>query len=233
MKLKKSSEPETVAPAPATGRAAIADRFKLDLDPNAGRDPNGVGKTSATIALVGSLLAIALMGNLRPGDELLSIAGKPYDTLEEVIGIRPSRGSLAEYGVKYRQVNLHADSSFDFEGILHESGPEIPVGQIVPFSGGDDSRRRIPASVGGRGQVGGIHFPIFHREGFAHGIIHGTGPRQQGCDGDQGCMNKFFHVFSIICPYKSRWSSFLAWILHQKQKNLALSKKTDIFTKLN
>ena len=62
MKLKQSSEPETVAPAPATGRAAIADRFKLDLDPNAGRDPNGVGKTSATIALVGSLLAIALMG---------------------------------------------------------------------------------------------------------------------------------------------------------------------------
>ena len=62
MKLKTSSEPEAVAPAPTTGRAAIADRFKLDLDPNAGRDPNGVGKTSATIALVGSLLAIAIMG---------------------------------------------------------------------------------------------------------------------------------------------------------------------------
>lgn len=62
MKLKKTSEPEMVAPAPMTGRAAIADRFKLDVDPNAKRDPNGVGKTSATIALVGSLLAIALMG---------------------------------------------------------------------------------------------------------------------------------------------------------------------------
>ena len=48
-------------------------------------------------------LAIALFGNLRPGDELLSIAGKPYDTLEEVIGIRPSKGSLAEYGITYRQ----------------------------------------------------------------------------------------------------------------------------------
>ena len=62
-------------------------------------------------------LAIALMGNLRPGDELLSISGKPYDTLEEVIGIRPSRGSLAEYGVTYRCVDLLYDGSFDFEGI--------------------------------------------------------------------------------------------------------------------
>ena len=62
-------------------------------------------------------LNIALSGNLRPGDELLSISGKPYDTLEEVIGIRPSRGSLAEYGVTYRQVDLLSDGSFDFEGI--------------------------------------------------------------------------------------------------------------------
>ena len=62
-------------------------------------------------------LALALMGNLRPGDILLSAAGKPYDTLEEVIGIRPSRGSLAEYGIGYRQVDLLPDGSFDFEGI--------------------------------------------------------------------------------------------------------------------
>ncbi len=62
-------------------------------------------------------LAVALFGNLRPGDELLSISGKPYDTLEEVIGIRPSRGSLAEYGVSYRQVDLLEDGSFDFEKI--------------------------------------------------------------------------------------------------------------------
>ena len=62
-------------------------------------------------------LALALMSNLRPGDELLSPVGKPYDTLEEVIGIRPSRGSLAEYGVSYRQVDLLPDGSFDFEGI--------------------------------------------------------------------------------------------------------------------
>ena len=62
-------------------------------------------------------LALALMSNLRPGDELLSPVGKPYDTLEEVIGIRPSMGSLTEYGVSYRQVDLLPDGSYDFDGI--------------------------------------------------------------------------------------------------------------------
>ncbi len=62
-------------------------------------------------------LALALMSNLRPGDELLSPVGKPYDTLEEVIGIRPSRGSLAEYGVSYAQVDLLPDGGFDYDGI--------------------------------------------------------------------------------------------------------------------
>ena len=62
-------------------------------------------------------LAIALFGNLRPGDELLAPAGKPYDTLEEVIGIRPSKGSLKEYGVSYRQVDLLPDGTFDYENI--------------------------------------------------------------------------------------------------------------------
>ncbi len=62
-------------------------------------------------------LALALMSNLRPGDELLSPVGKPYDTLEEVIGIRPSKGSLAEYGITYKQVDLLPDGGFDWEGI--------------------------------------------------------------------------------------------------------------------
>jgi len=62
-------------------------------------------------------LALALMSNLRPGDELLSPVGKPYDTLEEVIGIRPSKGSLAEYGVTYRQVDLLPDGGFDYDSI--------------------------------------------------------------------------------------------------------------------
>ncbi|SHN59375.1 Cystathionine beta-lyase family protein involved in aluminum resistance [Butyrivibrio hungatei DSM 14810] len=62
-------------------------------------------------------LALALMSNLRPGDMLFSPVGKPYDTLEEVIGIRPSKGSLAEYGVEYSQVDLLPDGSFDYDNI--------------------------------------------------------------------------------------------------------------------
>ncbi len=62
-------------------------------------------------------IALALFSNLRPGDELLSPAGRLYDTMDEVIGLRDSRGSLKEYGVTYRQVDLLPDDSFDFEGI--------------------------------------------------------------------------------------------------------------------
>lgn len=62
-------------------------------------------------------LGIALSANVRPGDEILSPVGKPYDTLEEVIGIRPSKGSLAEYGVTYAQVDLLENGDFDFENI--------------------------------------------------------------------------------------------------------------------
>ncbi len=62
-------------------------------------------------------LAVALSANLLPGDELLAISGKPYDTLEEVIGIRPSPCSLAEYGVTYRQVDLLPDGAFDLPAV--------------------------------------------------------------------------------------------------------------------
>ena len=62
-------------------------------------------------------LAVALSANLLPGDELLSPVGAPYDTLEEVIGIRPSPCSLKEYGVSYRQVDLLPDGGFDYDGI--------------------------------------------------------------------------------------------------------------------
>ncbi len=62
-------------------------------------------------------LTVALSANLLPGDELLSPVGMPYDTLQEVIGIRESPCSLAEYGVSYRQVDLLPDGGFDFEGI--------------------------------------------------------------------------------------------------------------------
>lgn len=62
-------------------------------------------------------LTVALSANLLPGDELLSPVGKPYDTLEEVIGIRKSACSLKEYGVSYRQVDLLPDGTFDYDNI--------------------------------------------------------------------------------------------------------------------
>ena len=75
-------------------------------------------------------LAVALSANLLPGDELLSPNGAPYDTLEEVIGIRPSPGSLREYGVSYRQVDLLPDGSFDYDGIraaIHEKTKLVTI----------------------------------------------------------------------------------------------------------
>ncbi|MCM1247883.1 MAG: methionine gamma-lyase family protein [Lachnoclostridium sp.] len=80
-------------------------------------------------------LALALISNLRPGDELLSPVGKPYDTLEEVIGIRPSKGSLAEYGVSYRQVDLLADGSFDYENIKKAVGDKTRLVTIQRSKG--------------------------------------------------------------------------------------------------
>ena len=62
-------------------------------------------------------LCVALSANLLPGDELLSPVGRPYDTLEEVIGIRPSPCSLKEYGVSYRQVDLTPEGTFDYDAI--------------------------------------------------------------------------------------------------------------------
>ena len=72
-------------------------------------------------------LTIALSANLLPGDELLSPVGLPYDTLQEVIGIRESPCSLAEYGVAYRQVDLLPDGSFDYEGIRKAINPKTKL----------------------------------------------------------------------------------------------------------
>ena len=72
-------------------------------------------------------LTVALSANLLPGDELLSPVGLPYDTLQEVIGIRESPCSLAEYGVKYRQVDLLPDGSFDYEGIQKAINPKTKL----------------------------------------------------------------------------------------------------------
>ena len=80
-------------------------------------------------------LTIALSGNLRPGDEILSPVGKPYDTLEGVIGITESRGSLSEYGITYRQVDLLPDGSFDYDGIKAAIGPKTKLASIQRSKG--------------------------------------------------------------------------------------------------
>ena len=82
-------------------------------------------------------LHVALSGNLRPGDELLSPAGKPYDTLEEVIGIRDSVGSLKEYGVAYRQVDLLPDGTFDYEKIKKAVNEKTKLATIQRSRGYD------------------------------------------------------------------------------------------------
>ncbi len=94
-------------------------------------------------------LAVALFGNLRPGDELLSISGRPYDTLEEVIGIRPSRGSLAEYGVTYSEVALLPDGSFDLDGIAAALNPKTRL-VAIQRSKGYSSRRTLSVAEIGR-----------------------------------------------------------------------------------
>ena len=95
-------------------------------------------------------LALALMSNLRPGDILLSAAGAPYDTLQEVIGIRPSRGSLAEYGIGYRQVDLLPDSAFDRDrsrAVLMDE-PAIRLVTIQRSKGYQDRRTLSVAKIG-------------------------------------------------------------------------------------
>jgi len=80
-------------------------------------------------------LTVALSGNLRPGDEILSPVGKPYDTLEGVIGITKTRGSLAEYGITYSQVDLFEDGSFDWEGIKAAIKPNTKLATIQRSKG--------------------------------------------------------------------------------------------------
>lgn len=98
-------------------------------------------------------LALALMSNLRPGDELLSPVGKPYDTLEEVIGIRPSKGSLREYGISYRQIDLLPDGSFDYEGIRNAINEKT---KLVTIQRSKGYQTRPTLSVSNIGEL--IHF---------------------------------------------------------------------------
>ncbi len=85
-------------------------------------------------------LALALMSNLRPGDHMLSASGRPYDTLEEVIGIRESKGSLKEYGISYDEVPLRDDGSFDIDGIREKLLPETKLVAIQRSKGYSDRK---------------------------------------------------------------------------------------------
>lgn len=98
-------------------------------------------------------LALALMSNLRPGDELISPVGKPYDTMEEIIGIRPSKGSLAEYGITYKQVELLEDGTFDYDKIKEAISNKTKMVTIQRSKG---YLTRPTFSVGQIGEL--IHF---------------------------------------------------------------------------
>ncbi len=95
-------------------------------------------------------LALALSANLRPGDKMLYISGKPYDTLEEVIGIRPSTGSLAEYGITYGQVDLLPNGEFDFEGLKRALTDDV---KLVGIQRSKGYATRPTLSVGKIGQA--------------------------------------------------------------------------------
>lgn len=82
-------------------------------------------------------LYIALSANLKPGDEILSPVGKVYDTLEGVIGVRESKGSLAEYGITFRQVNLLPDGSFDYDAIRENINEKTKLIEIQRSKGYD------------------------------------------------------------------------------------------------
>ncbi len=93
-------------------------------------------------------LAIALSANTRPGDEILSPVGKPYDTLEEVIGIRPSAGSLAEYGITYRQVELLENAAFDYDAIRAAINDRTRLVEIQRSKGYLTRNTFSPAEIG-------------------------------------------------------------------------------------
>ena len=137
-------------------------------------------------------LALALSSNLRPGDELLSISGKPYDTLEEVIGIRPSMGSLKEYGVSYRQVDLKEDGSFDFEKIREAIKPNT---RLIAIQRSKGYQTRPTLSVGKIGEaiafVKGIRKDLIVMVDNCYGeFVERIEPSDVGADMTVGSMIK-------------------------------------------
>lgn len=94
-------------------------------------------------------LSVALFASVRPGDEILSPVGRPYDTLEEVIGIRESKGSLKEWGVSYREVPLMKDGSFDLDAIRNAIHERTKVVEIQRSRGYLSRRSFSPEEIGG------------------------------------------------------------------------------------
>ena len=139
-------------------------------------------------------LALALMSNLRPGDILLSAAGAPYDTLQEVIGIRPSRGSLAEYGIGYRQVDLLPDSTFDFEGIKEILLREPKIRLVtIQRSKGYQSRRTLSVAQIGEAiaMIKGIRPDVLCMVDNCYGeFVERTEPSNAGADMIVGSLIK-------------------------------------------
>lgn len=138
-------------------------------------------------------LALALMSNLRPGDVLLSAAGAPYDTLQEVIGIRPSRGSLAEYGIGYRQVDLTPDSTFDFEGIRAALTDEKIRLVTIQRSKGYQSRRTLSVAQIGEAVsfIKGIRPDVICMVDNCYGeFVERTEPSDAGADMIVGSLIK-------------------------------------------
>ena len=93
-------------------------------------------------------LAVALAACVRPGDEILSPVGKPYDTLEEVIGIRESKGSLREWGVSYRQAELLPDGSFDYDAIREAINEKTKLIEIQRSKGYLTRKTFSPKEIG-------------------------------------------------------------------------------------
>ncbi|MBO4838873.1 MAG: methionine gamma-lyase family protein [Lachnospiraceae bacterium] len=93
-------------------------------------------------------LYLAMAANLKAGDELLSPVGAPYDTLEEVIGIRPSVGSLAENGITYRQVDLLPGDRFDWDGIRAAITEKTKLATIQRSRGYSARKTFSPAEIG-------------------------------------------------------------------------------------
>ena len=93
-------------------------------------------------------LSVALFGNTRPGDEILSPVGMPYDTLQTVLGLSGARGSLRDYGVGFRYVDLLQDGSFDLEGIRKAISEKTRLVEIQRSRGYADRRTFSVEEIG-------------------------------------------------------------------------------------